>query len=256
MRSWIRNLVLPICLVMIWQITSSLNIFSPYLLPSPLTTLDTAKQLFIEGLLLKHLLISLQRVFFGFILAALAAIPLGIICGRSNRFQNYVWPLLEFMRHIPPLAAIPLIILWFGIGEPSKLVIIFLASFFPLFLNTYSGIKNCDAKILEVGRSLHFSPLQQAKLIELPAALPAIAVGLQLSLGYSWRALIGAELIAASSGIGYMILDAEQMSRPDIVLVGILTIGIVGSVIDSVFFHLTNRLLPWNNVKGGDNDAT
>lgn len=148
----------------------------------------------------------------------------------------------------------PLIILWFGIDEGSKLVIIFLASFFPLFLNTYSGIKGCDRKLLEVGTSLHFTAWQQARLIQLPAALPSIAVGLQLSLGYSWRALIGAELIAASSGIGYMILDAEQMSRPDIVLVGLFAIGIVGSLIDWLFLALTNKLLPWN-VKAGEEHA-
>ena len=150
----------------------------------------------------------------------------------------------------PGIPAIPLIILWFGIDEGSKLVIIFLASFFPLFLNTYSGIKGCDRKLLEVGRSLHFTAWQQARLIQLPAALPAIAVGLQLSLGYSWRALIGAELIAASSGIGYMILDAEQMSRPDIVLVGLFAIGIVGSLIDWLFLALTNKILPWNTETG------
>lgn len=165
-------------------------------------------------------------------------------------FSVLLLAILEFLRHVPPLAAIPLIILWFGIDEGSKLVIIFLASFFPLFLNTYSGIKGCDRKLLEVGRSLHFTAWQQARLIQLPAALPAIAVGLQLSLGYSWRALIGAELIAASSGIGYMILDAEQMSRPDIVLVGLFAIGIVGSLIDWLFLALTNKILPWNTETG------
>lgn len=201
-------------------------------------------------MLWQHLLISLQRVACGFLCSVVVALPLGILCGRSNSFQSYCWPILEFLRHVPPLAAIPLIILWFGIDEGSKLVIIFLASFFPLFLNTYSGIKGCDRKLLEVGRSLHFTAWQQARLIQLPAALPAIAVGLQLSLGYSWRALIGAELIAASSGIGYMILDAEQMSRPDIVLVGLFAIGIVGSLIDWLFLALTNKILPWNTETG------
>ncbi len=201
-------------------------------------------------MLWQHLLISLQRVACGFLCSVVVALPLGILCGRSNSFQSYCWPIMEFLRHVPPLAAIPLIILWFGIDEGSKLVIIFLASFFPLFLNTYSGIKGCDRKLLEVGRSLHFTAWQQARLIQLPAALPAIAVGLQLSLGYSWRALIGAELIAASSGIGYMILDAEQMSRPDIVLVGLFAIGIVGSLIDWLFLALTNKILPWNTETG------
>lgn len=252
MRTWKNGFFLPFLLIFIWYVISELPLFSPYLLPSPAVTAATATDLIHSGLLWQHLLISLQRVAGGFLCSVVIALPLGILCGRSNTFQTYCWPVLEFLRHVPPLAAIPLIILWFGIDEGSKLVIIFLASFFPLFLNTYSGVKNCDRKLLEVGRSLHFTAWQQARLIQLPAALPAIAVGLQLSLGYSWRALIGAELIAASSGIGYMILDAEQMSRPDVVLVGLFAIGIVGSLIDWLFLTLTDKMLPWNT-ETGDN---
>ena len=254
MRTWKNGLFLPFLLIFIWYAISELQLFSPYLLPSPAVTAATATELIHSGLLWQHLLISLQRVAGGFLCSVVIALPLGILCGRSNTFQTYCWPVLEFLRHIPPLAAIPLIILWFGIDEGSKLVIIFLASFFPLFLNTYSGVKNCNRKLLEVGRSLHFTAWQQARLIQLPAALPAIAVGLQLSLGYSWRALIGAELIATSSGIGYMILDAEQMSRPDVVLVGLFAIGIVGSLIDWLFLTLTDKMLPWNT-ETGDNYA-
>lgn len=252
MRTWKNGFFLPFLLIFIWYVISELQLFSPYLLPSPAVTAATATELIHSGLLWQHLLISLQRVAGGFLCSVVIALPLGILCGRSNTFQTYCWPVLEFLRHVPPLAAIPLIILWFGIDEGSKLVIIFLASFFPLFLNTYSGVKNCDRKLLEVGRSLHFTAWQQARLIQLPAALPAIAVGLQLSLGYSWRALIGAELIAASSGIGYMILDAEQMSCPDVVLVGLFAIGIVGSLIDWLFLTLTDKMLPWNT-ETGDN---
>lgn len=254
MRTWKNGLFLPFLLIFIWYAISELQLFSPYLLPSPAVTAATATELIHSGLLWQHLLISLQRVAGGFLCSVVIALPLGILCGRSNTFHTYCWPVLEFLRHVPPLAAIPLIILWFGIDEGSKLVIIFLASFFPLFLNTYSGVKNCDRKLLEVGRSLHFTAWQQTSLIQLPAALPAIAVGLQLSLGYSWRALIGAELIAASSGIGYMILDAEQMSRPDVVLVGLFAIGIVGSLIDWLFLTLTDKMLPWNT-ETGDNYA-
>ena len=120
-----------------------------------------------------------------------------------------------------------------------------LASFFPLFLNTYSGIHNCDRRLLEVGRTLGFSLREQILHIRIPAALTAIVVGMQLALGYSWRALIGAELIAASAGIGYLILDAEEMSRPDVVIVGMLAIGIIGTVIDYVFLVLLRYVFPW-----------
>ena len=249
----LRNIViLPFILASAWFLVTKYELFSPYLLPSPQKTFTVFWQLFLDGTLARHLSISLLRVLGGFFCSCLVALPLGILCGRSARFHDLFWPVLEFLRHVPPLAAIPLIILWFGIDEASKLMVIFLASFFPLFLNTYGGIRNCDAKLLEVGSSLHFTAWQKARYIQLPAAVPSILVGLQLALGYSWRALIGAELIAASSGIGYMILDAEQMSRPDIVLVGIFCIGILGTLINRLFLKLTCRLLPWQRKAGDD----
>ena len=232
----IRNgMILPVLLLLLWYIITRMQVFSPYLLPSPGMVWEALTELAASGELAKHLSISL--------------IPLGILCGRSRYFYTYCWFLLEFLRHVPPLAAIPLIILWAGIDEASKLTIIFLASFFPLFLNTCSGIRNCDPKLLEVGQSLGFSKAQLIRHIQLPAALEAIVTGLQLSLGYSWRALIGAELIAASAGIGYLILDAEEMSRPDIVLAGMLCIGIIGSILDWVFLHILQRLIPWYQKK-------
>ena len=249
----LRNIViLPLILVSAWFLVTKYEFFSPYLLPSPQKTFSVFWQLLLDGTIARHLSISLLRVLGGFFCSCLVALPLGILCGRSKRFHDFFWPVLEFLRHVPPLAAIPLIILWFGIDEASKLMVIFLASFFPLFLNTYGGISNCDPKLLEVGSSLHFSAWQKARYIQLPAAVPSILVGLQLALGYSWRALIGAELIAASSGIGYMILDAEQMSRPDIVLVGIFCIGILGTLINRLFLKFTFRLLPWQR-KAGNN---
>lgn len=245
-----NSLALPLLLLLTWWLVTKYKLFSPYLLPSPQATAEVFWQLILDGTLARNLFTSLLRVIGGFLCACLAALPLGILCGRSERFHDFFWPVLEFLRHVPPLAAIPLIILWFGIDEGSKLVVIFLASFFPLFLNTYGGIKNCDPKLLEVGTTLHFNGWQKARYIQLPAAVPSILVGLQLALGYSWRALIGAELIAASSGIGYMILDAEQMSRPDIVLVGLFSIGIIGSVISRLFINFTVNLMPWRRKAG------
>ena len=206
---------------------------------------EALRELWDSGLLLKHLSVSLKRVFLGFITSCCLAVPLGIMCGQSKRFDAYCWLLLEFLRHVPPLAAVPLIILWAGIGEASKLTIIVLASFFPLFLNTYSGIHNCDKRLLEVGQTLGFTLREQILRIRIPAALTSIVVGMQLALGYSWRALIGAELIAASAGIGYLILDAEEMSRPDVVIVGMLAIGIIGTAIDYIFLLLMRRVFPW-----------
>ncbi len=192
---------------------------------------------------------SLYRVFAGFAVALLLALPLGILIGMNRRWVRYTEPMLEFIRHIPPLATIPMLILWFGIDETSKLTIIVLATFFPIYLNTVNGIIHCDPKLLEVGRSFGFSRGRLFWRIILPAILPYILIGMRLGLGYSWRSLIGAELIAAAAGIGYMILDAEQLSRPDIIVVGILTIGILGSVIDHAFFRLTRHFTPWGETR-------
>ena len=126
---------------------------------------------------------------------------------------------------------------------------IVLSAFFPVFLNTVSGVANCDPKLIEVGKVLGYRPFDRLVRIILPAAFPSILVGLRLGIGYSWRALVGAELLAAAAGLGYMIIEAEQISRPDIVLVGIFTIGLLGLLIDVIFDRLSYRLMPWY---GGD----
>ena len=241
----VRGLLLPLLVLLSWQLVTAKGVFSAYLLPSPLQVWEALGELWSSGLLLQHLTVSLKRVFLGFSLSCCLAVLLDILCGQNIYFHTFCWLFLEFLRHVPPLAAVPLIILWAGIGEASKLTIIVLASFFPLFLNTYSGIHNCDKRLLEVGQTLGFTLREQILHIRIPAALTSIVVGMQLALGYSWRALIGAELIAASAGIGYLILDAEEMSRPDVVIVGMLAIGIVGTVIDYVFLILLRYIFPW-----------
>ena len=147
-------------------------------------------------------------------------------------YYNHI---VEFLRNFPPLSLIALLILWFGIGETSKIIIIVLASFFPMFLNIKKGLASCDPKLIEVGRSLNFTQGQIFRRILLPNALPDILVGMRVGMGYSWRAISGAEMIAAASGLGYMILDAQQMSRSDKVIVGIFVIGIVGYLCDRLF---------------------
>ena len=164
---------------------------------------------------------SISRIFFGFSITVILAVPSAVIFGMFPKIYNYFKSILEFMRHTPPLALIPMIILWFGIGEFSKITIIILASFFPVFLNTLKGIESCDKKLIEVGQVFNFTKYEIFRKIILPSAVPDILNGIKLGIGYSWRAIIGAEMIAASSGIGYLILDGQQMSRSDVVIVGI-----------------------------------
>lgn len=245
MGKMVKGYYVPSGILLIWLVGSWLNLWSAYIIPQPDALLLAGYKLLAEGTLLKHVFVSTYRVAAGFMAACLVALPLGFFLGINQRYNAYIQPTLEFIRHVPPLAAMPMLILWFGIGEPSKLLIVVLASFFPVFLNTLDGVVRCDRKLIEVGASFGLRQKNLVRRIIIPAALPSVLVGMRLGLGYSWRALVGAELVAASSGIGYMILDAEQLARTDIVLLGILTIGIVGSVADHLFFRLTKQVIPW-----------
>lgn len=240
-----RGLYIPLVIILIWLIGSNLKMWNPHIIPSPWQVLRTAIDITTNGVLFKHVLISFSRVTIGFVAAFSLAFPLGIILGMNKKLTLFFNPILEFIRHVPPLATVPMLILWFGIGETSKIVIIILASFFPIFLNTLNGILCCDKKLLEVGKSFGFTKGELFHRIILPATKPYIFVGMRLGLGYSWRAIIGAEMIAASSGIGYMILDGQQLSRSDMVIVGILSIGILGSIIDYLFLKLSKNIMVW-----------
>lgn len=240
-----KGAVLPLILVTLWWIVAELYLVNAYILPHPAKVMKTAIELALSGVLMEHLTASFGRVFLGFAITFLIAFPAAVLAGASRNVYAYLKPFFEFVRHIPPIAMIPLLILWFGIGETSKIAIIVLASFFPIFINTLSGIITCDKKLIEVGKVFNFSKWELFSKIILPQAFPSIIAGMQLGLGYSWRSLMGAELIAASSGIGYMIIEAEQLSRIDIILVGIMVIGMAGLCIDYLFFKLTDRLTGW-----------
>jgi len=242
----LKSLFLPAAIFAIWYLTSNAGILNTYIIPPPQEIFETAAVLIKKGTVAKHVASSLYRVFFGFLLAFILAFPTAVLIGIIRPLEDYLILIIEFVRHVPPIACIPMLILWLGIGESSKIAVIILAAFFPIFLNTLNGVINCDYRLLEVGDVFGFSVKDKFFKIILPSAIPYVTVGMRLGLGYSWRALIGAELIAASSGIGYMIMDAEQLSRPDIIIVGIITIGMLGYVIDLLFFSLTAKLSSWN----------
>ena len=237
----LKQIIVPLAILIIWHVASAAGILNTYIIPPPVEILDTAIILLKKGTLLKHVLVSLCRVFVGFAAAFALAFPTAVLIGMVRGMEDYLNLLLEFIRHIPPIACIPMLILWLGIGEAPKIAVIILATFFPIFLNTLSGIVNCDKKLLEVGDIFGFSMKEKFFKIILPSAMSSVIVGMSLVLVIA-GALIGAELIAASSGIGYMIMDAEQLSRPDIIIVGIITIGVLGYIVDLMFFSLTGGL--------------
>ena len=230
-------------IIIIWITGSYFSLWNSYIIPYPEKVFFTAVKLLKSGELFKHMFTSISRIFFGFSITVILAVPSAVIFGMFPQIYNYFKSILEFMRHTPPLALIPMIILWFGIGEFSKITIIILASFFPVFLNTLKGIENCDKKFIEVGQVFDFTKYEIFRKIILPSAVPDILNGIKLGIGYSWRAIIGAEMIAASSGIGYLILDGQQMSRSDVVIVGIFSIGIFGSFTDYVCSKIIERYI-------------
>lgn len=242
------GIALPLLVLFLWWWGSRSGWWSPFLLPSPQKVVASFFTLSSSGELIEHTTASLLRILRGFCVSALCALLLAFASGLCKPLFRQISPTLELLRHIPPMATIPMLILWFGIGEASKLVIIIMATFFPIYLNTVQGISQCDEKLIEVARSFGYGKIQTLRRVVIPSALPYIFTGMRLGLGYSWRSLIAAELVAASSGLGYMILSAEQLSRPDVILVGILVIGFLGSVIDMIFSFAARRLAPYGSV--------
>lgn len=242
MKAFLRALLAPILLLAAWQLSSSLALVSPYLLPSPLNVLQTAIELIQNGILLRNVCASLTRVAQGFSISVLLGCAGAWLLSALPALGRALEPLLNFLRMTPPLAMIPLLILWFGIGEKTQLAIIILASIFPVYLNAKTGFSSLHASFKELARSLDLDRWDYTRYFLLPAAFPAIITGIRLSFGYSWRALIAAELIAAVSGLGYMIADAEEMQRVDVVIVGIFSIGFIGWGMDALFRKLLRSL--------------
>lgn len=232
-------------IVAAWAVSTHLGWVNPFLLPAPGTVWESFEKLVVSGKLLSHTSISLQRVMSGYVLAAMLALLISVLMSSSRVFSRLIEPPLEFLRQIPPLALIPLAILWLGIDEAQKISIIVMACFFPIFLGFRSGFAQVDPKLIEVGRMGGLTRMQLLRRIVLPGSLSAIVVGLRLGLGYGWRALVGAELIASSAGLGYMILDAQDMARPDVVLVGIIVIGCLGLLADWGLKRLVHWRFPW-----------
>lgn len=229
-------------ILLAWAVVSYLEIWNTYLLPTPWKVWRTFLSMMERGEIVSSMLVSFRRVLAGFAISFGLAFTCGLTAAYLPDKSAYFRHLNNFMRNIPPISLISLLILWFGIGETSKLIIIVLASFFPMFLNIHKGFAECDQKLIEVGKSLGFSPVKRFFRICLPCAREDILVGMRTGLGYSWRALIGAEMFAAASGLGYMIVFAQQMSRSDKVLIGIILIGLIGCVCDKLFSVLIRRV--------------
>ncbi|MGG7059126.1 ABC transporter permease [Clostridium tertium] len=238
----IRGYLIFLVILVLWKVVCEFNMWSSYILPPPEKVFRTFIKMVQDKSIFFHIYSSMRRVVVGFIISSVIAIPLGIFFGIHNKLYEYFRRFFDFLRNTPPLALIPMLILWFGIGEKSKIIIIILASFFPTFTSTLKGVKNCDIKLIEVGNVFELSKHQIIFKIIIPNAILDIVIGLKLALGYSFRAIIGAELVAASSGLGYLISDGKEMSRTDVVLVGIMLIGLLGILCDYLFSIVVKKV--------------
>jgi NitT/TauT family transport system permease protein/sulfonate transport system permease protein len=249
--SFLNYAALPCLLIVLWAALSALNKVNSYLIPSPLRIWNTALRLIASGELVGHIAISLTRVCVGYGISVLCALPLALLFHENVFLRRLFHGLFEVIRSVPPLALIPLLILWFGLGEASNLAVIVLASFFPVFLNAENGFDSMDSNWLELSRSLELSFSRHLFSVLIPASLPQIITGLRLGFGYAWRALLGAELFASASGLGYLITDSQAMARVDRVFVGIITIGILGTALDALLRFVARKLITYDPQKTG-----
>jgi len=243
---------IPLVLILIWQGLSSIQVIPSYKLPSPVEIVLGFKDLLIVGvppgnLLHNHMLYSLYRVALGYAIAALLAIPLGLLMGWSPGLLRMIRPLFELVRPIPPLAWIPIAILWFGIGIKSAAFIIFLGAFFPILLNTISGVLSIHPILIEAARTLHAREKDIFLKVLLPGAVPSIFVGMRIGIGIGWMTLVAAEFTGVKEGygLGYMIMTARDIQRPDEILAGMLVIGVIGLLIDIGLRTTESRTIKW-----------
>ncbi|MBC7918001.1 MAG: aliphatic sulfonate ABC transporter permease SsuC [Rhodoferax sp.] len=245
---WHRVLpwLVPVGLLTLWQLSSSLGWLSTRVLPAPVDVATAAWTLAVSGELWTHVSVSAGRALTGLAIGGGLGLALGLLTGSVRWAETLLDSTIQMVRNIPALAMIPLVILWFGIDESAKLFLISVSVFFPIYLNTFHGIRNVDPGLIEMGRTYGLSRWQLYRQIILPGALSSILVGLRFSLGLMWVILIVAETISAQAGIGYLTMNAREFLQTDIVLVGILLYAALGKLADLFARALEQYLLRWH----------
>ncbi len=239
--------IFPILLLVVWQIASSSGLFrKPYFTRTYCCSFRFW-HLLVSGELWQHVKVSAGRALLGLLIGGGLGLLLGLLNGSSRFASTLLDTTLQMIRNIPALALIPLVILWFGIDETAKLFLVAVGVFFPIYINTYHGIRSVDPQLIEMGKSYGLSRWQLYKEIILPGAMPSILVGLRFALGLVWVLLIVAETISAQAGIGYMTMNAREFLQTDVVLVGILLYALLGKLADVLAQLLERYLLRWHS---------
>lgn len=236
--------------IVVWSILSYGGFVNPLFLPAPDRIVKTAWAMFQSGEIYTDIGISFSRVASGFLLAALIGVPLGMLMGTLRIMEGAFEPMIGFIRYMPASAFIPLFILWIGLGESEKMAVIFFGTFFQLTLMVMDVTKNVQNELIEVSYTLGANKLQLFRRVILPASLPGIVDTLRITFGWAWTYLVVAELVGASDGLGFMIMQASRFLKPDKIIVGILIIGILGLITDIVFKLVYRASFSWMRKEG------
>ena len=247
---WFKGAIVPLILLIIWEIASKSGWVAPNLLPAPSTVLGTINDLAKSGDLWKHIGITLYRVFFGFLIGVGVATILGAITGYSKILHDLIDPLLQSLRSIPSLAWVPLFLLWMGIQETPRIALIAVGVFFPVYLSLMSGIRSVDRNLVEVGKIYRLTGLQLIQRVFLPATIPDYIVGLRSGLGLGWMFVVAAELTGASQGLGFLLVDGQTTGRPELTIASILLFAVLGKLSDGAIALSSKKLLHWRDAYG------
>ncbi|MER2107616.1 MAG: ABC transporter permease [Solibacillus sp.] len=232
-------------ILLIWTVLSYLELVNPVFLPTPFDVLTAFVTSLGQGAFWGDVGISVYRVFLGFLLACVIGIPLGILAGTFKIAESFVLPISEFIRYMPAAAFIPLIMVWAGIGETAKILVIFIGCFFQLVLMVTDDTNRIQKDLLSASYTLGANRLQVITKVVLPALMPKLMTTMRLVMGWAWTYLVVAELVAANSGLGYSIMKAQRFLNTEQIFVGILVIGLLGLIIDRLFAWLNKKLFPW-----------
>jgi sulfonate transport system permease protein len=251
--SWeqIAPWLVPFGLIVVWQILAQAGVITTRILPAPTQIIEAAIRLLQSGELVRNVGISLWRALIGFIIGGGIGLSLGVLNGINVTAERLLDSSLQMIRNIPHLAMIPLVILWFGIGDQARIFLVVLGVFFPIYINTFHGIRSIDPNLIEMGRVYGLSRRKLFWQIILPGALPNVLVGLRYALGLMWLTLIVAETIAANSGIGYMAMNAREFMQTDVVVLSILLYALLGKLADVAVRILERWWLPWHPSQHG-----
>jgi sulfonate transport system permease protein len=238
--------LVPVGLLLAWELAATTGLLSSRILPAPSATLRAASDVLVSGVLLEHVAVSTRRALIGLIIGGALGFLLGLLNAVIPLAERLLDSTVQMLRNVPHLAVIPLVILWFGIGEEAKIFLVAVGVLFPIYLNTFHGIRTVDHGLVEMARSYGLSRAALFWRIILPGALPSILVGLRYALGIMWLTLIVAETISATSGIGYMTMNAREFLQTDVVLLGIIVYALLGKLADTLTRLLERRCLAWH----------